>query len=60
MSGSRAKFSGDYYRKKREKIDNLMKKVPKISDFMTRSTNSSDNDQQPACSSHVTVVSILL
>lgn len=61
MSGYRKKLSGAEYRKRKAdestKIDNLLKKIPKISSFLTSSSKSSNNDQQPSCSS---VVSILL
>lgn len=61
MSGYRKKFSGAKYRKRKAeesaKIDNLLKKIPKISSFMTSSSKSSNDDQQSSCSS---VVSILL
>ncbi|XP_044591536.1 zinc finger MYM-type protein 1-like [Cotesia glomerata] len=55
MSGYRKKLSGVEYRKRKAeestKIDSLLKKIPKISNFITSSTNSSNNDQQPSCSS---------
>lgn len=61
MSDYRKKLSGAEYRKRKAekstKIDNLLKKIPKISSFMTSSSKSFNNDQQPSCSS---VVSILL
>ncbi|XP_074112948.1 zinc finger MYM-type protein 1-like [Cotesia typhae] len=55
MSGYRKKLSGAEYRKRKAeestKIDSLLKKIPKISNFITSSTNSSNNDQQLSCSS---------
>ena len=42
MSGYRKKLSGAEYRKRKveesTKIDNLLKKIPKISNFMTSSS----------------------
>lgn len=60
MSAYRKKLSGAEYRKKKAeettKVDNLLKKTPKISTFMTTcSTKSFNNDQQPSCSSAVSI-----
>jgi len=63
MSSYRKKFSGAEYRKRKAeeslKKESLLKKIPKISNFMTSSTKftSNDNDQQASSSS---IVSILM